>query len=108
MWVVICMAEVTAIGIYCNFWWTALPQWIPALGSLVCIMASNLFNVRMFGEFEFWFVLIKVITIIFIIIAGIAIIFFGVESGGYAIGLSNLYTLKGGFSLLEFQEFYRL
>ncbi|MDR3274624.1 MAG: amino acid permease [Endomicrobium sp.] len=97
MWVVTCMAEVTAIGIYCTFWWPELPQWIPALAALICIMTSNLFNVKTFGEFEFWFALIKIVTIIAIIAAGLAIIFFGFGSSSHSVGISNLYALRGGF-----------
>ncbi len=42
-------------------------------------MAANLFSVKAFGEFEFWFALIKVVTIILMIIAGFGLIFFGFE-----------------------------
>jgi AAT family amino acid transporter len=97
LWVVSCMTEITAIGIYCNFWWPELPQWIPGLLSLVFLMSTNLFSIEVFGEFEFWFALIKVVTIVFIIIAGIAIIFLGIGNGGKITGITNLYSLKGGF-----------
>ncbi|MDR1926582.1 MAG: amino acid permease, partial [Endomicrobium sp.] len=97
MWVITCMAEVTAIGIYCSFWWPELPQWIMALASLICILLMNLLSVKMFGEFEFWFSIIKVATIVGILIAGISIIFFGFGNNGHAVGISNLYALKGGF-----------
>jgi AAT family amino acid transporter len=95
MWTVIFMAEITAVGIYCNYWWPELPQWIPALLSLMCITATNLLNVKLFGEFEFWFALIKVITIIIIIITGLLVIFFGFNHN--PVGISNLFVLKGGF-----------
>jgi amino acid transporter, AAT family len=54
MWVVIAMAEVTAAGIYMQYWFPALPQWIPALVALVGLLAANLIAVGKFGEFEFW------------------------------------------------------
>lgn len=38
MWIMICMAQITSIGIYCNFWWPNLHQWIPALASLVWLL----------------------------------------------------------------------
>ncbi|MDR3281685.1 MAG: amino acid permease [Endomicrobium sp.] len=97
LWVVSCMTEITAIGIYCNFWWPELPQWIPGLLSLIFLMSTNLFSIKIFGEFEFWFALIKVVTIVFIIIGGIAIIFLGIGNGGKITGIANLYSLKGGF-----------
>ena len=53
-------------------------------------------SVKAFGEFEFWFAMIKVVTIILMIVAGFGLIFFGFGNGGNAIGLSNL-TEHGGF-----------
>ena len=46
---------------------------------------------KAFGEFEFWFALIKVVTIILMIIA-VLVIFFGFGNGGHAVGISNLWT----------------
>ncbi|WRN77516.1 amino acid permease [Staphylococcus aureus] len=60
------------------------------------INGSELFSVKAFGEFEFWFALIKVVTIILMIIAGFGLIFFGFGNGGHAVGISNLWT-NGGF-----------
>ena len=50
----------------------------------------------MFGELEFWFALIKVVTIILMIIAGLGVILFGFGNGGHAVGISNLWS-HGGF-----------
>ena len=44
-------------------------------------MAANLVSVKAFGEFEFWFALIKVVTIV-LIIAGLGLILFGIGNGG--------------------------
>ena len=96
MWVVTCMAEITAVGVYVTFWLPEVPQWIPALLALVAMTSVNLISVRLFGEFEFWFALIKVVTIIAMIIAGSAMMIFGIGNGGIAIGISNLWT-NGGF-----------
>lgn len=96
MWIVTCMAEVTAVGIYIRFWIPTLPQWIPALAAIVLMTAINLIAVKAYGEFEFWFALIKVVTIIAMIILGGAMIIFGLGNGGKPIGFSNLWT-HGGF-----------
>ena len=96
MWIVTCMAEITAVGVYVQFWLPEVPQWTPALLALVCMVATNLIAVKAFGELEFWFALIKVITILAMIIAGTAMIVFGIGNGGVAIGISNLWT-HGGF-----------
>ncbi|MDR1784387.1 MAG: amino acid permease [Endomicrobium sp.] len=95
LWTVSCMVQVTAIGIYCNFWWPELPRWIPALVALICITASNLLNVKNFGEIAFWSSIIKVITIVLIITVGTIILFLGLGNDGHAPGICNL--LKYGF-----------
>ncbi|WP_378955711.1 amino acid permease [Pelosinus sp. sgz500959] len=97
MWVVTCMAEITAVGVYFTYWVPEVPQWIPALLALVAMTSVNLISVRLFGEFEFWFALIKVVTILAMIVAGSAMILFGIGNGGIAIGISNLWSYGGFF-----------
>lgn len=57
----------------------------------------NIFNVKIFGEFEFWFAILKVAIIVAFILVVISVIAFGLGNGWKAIGISNLYKLKGGF-----------
>jgi amino acid transporter, AAT family len=96
MWVVVGMAEITVVGVYVNYWFPDIPQWLTALGVLVLITMINLANVKAFGEFEFWFAMVKVVAIIGMIILGLGIIFFGIGNGGQPIGFENLWT-HGGF-----------
>jgi amino acid transporter, AAT family len=96
MWVVMAMAELTAIGIYVRYWFPDIPQWLPALIALMALYGSNLLAVRVFGELEFWFALVKVITIVALIVAGLAVIVFHVGSFGATAGFGNL-TAHGGF-----------
>lgn len=96
MWVVTCMAEITAAGIYMTYWFPDTPQWAWALGALMMMTGVNLVSVKMYGEFEFWFAMIKVITILAMIFIGGAMILFGWGNGGVPIGFSNLYA-HGGF-----------
>lgn len=95
-WVVVGMSEVIAVGEYMNYWFPDLPQWIPGVIVVVLLAGANLVSVKAFGEFEFWFAMIKVVTIILMIVAGFGLIFFGLGNGGEAIGLSNLWA-HGGF-----------
>ncbi|MEB6202743.1 amino acid permease [Staphylococcus xylosus] len=95
-WVVVGMSEVIAVGEYMNYWFPDLPQWIPGVIVVVLLAGANLVSVKAFGEFEFWFAMIKVVTIILMIVAGFGLIFFGLGNGGEAIGLSNLWD-HGGF-----------
>lgn len=95
-WIVVGMSEVIAVGQYMQYWWPDLPTWIPGVIVVVTLAAANLASVKAFGEFEFWFAMIKVVTIILMIVAGFGLIFFGLGNGGNAIGLGNL-TEHGGF-----------
>jgi amino acid transporter, AAT family len=96
MWVVTAMAELTAIGIYVRFWFPHIPQWLPGLVALVALYGANQLAVRVFGELEFWFALVKVVTIIALIVGGLLVIFFHVGELGATASFSNLWT-HGGF-----------
>lgn len=96
MWVVTGMAEITAVAVYVHYWFPDVPQWIPALVTLAVLYLVNCVAVAVFGELEFWFALIKVVTIIAMIVIGLAIIFFGVTPLGPTASFSNLWT-HGGF-----------
>src|SRR5215472_8833931 len=95
-WVVTAMAELTAIGVYVRFWFPAVPQWLPGLVALFLLYGSNLLAVRMFGELEFWFALIKVVTIVGLIVSGLAVILFHVGDLGASASFANLWS-HGGF-----------
>ena len=97
LWVVTGMAELTAIGMYVHYWLPHVPQWIPALAALVILTGINLIAVKLFGEFEFWFALIKIVTIVGMIILGLAIIMFGFTDLGPTASFSNLWS-HGGFA----------
>jgi amino acid transporter, AAT family len=95
-WIIVGMSEIIAVGAYMKYWFPDLPAWIPGIIAMVILGTANLISVKAFGEFEFWFAAIKIVTIIIMIIVGIGLIFFGFGNKGVAIGLSNLWT-HGGF-----------
>src|SRR5579864_3068865 len=95
MWVVTAMAELTAIGIYVHFWLPDLPQWVPGLCALGILYGTNLLAVRIYGELEFWFALLKVVTIVTLIVSGLAVIFFKLGALGPTASFSNLWTHRG-------------
>jgi AAT family amino acid transporter len=96
LWLVTCIAEITAVGIYMGLWFPDVPRWIWALAALGAMGSINLLAVKAYGEFEFWFALIKVVTIVLMIIGGTGMIVFGLGNDGVAIGISNLWV-NGGF-----------
>ncbi|HML34499.1 MULTISPECIES: amino acid permease [Sporomusa] len=95
-YIIVSMAELTAIGIYINFWWPDVPHWLSALVCLIIITLLNLIEVKMYGELEFWFAIIKVVAIIGMIVLGIMMIFTGIGVGGTPLGFENLWA-HGGF-----------
>lgn len=93
--VVVCIADVTAFGIYMRVWFPFVDQWIWALAVILLIGGINLFHVKAFGEMEFWLCLVKVLAIIAMIVGGGILLLIG-SNLGHPIGISNLWT-NGGF-----------
>jgi AAT family amino acid transporter len=91
------IAESTAVGIYMKDWFPELPQWIWAFASVAMIGGLNLMAVKVYGEMEFWFALIKVLTVVLMILGGLGIIWLGWGNGGKPVGISNLWTHGGWF-----------
>lgn len=96
LWIVTGMAEITAVGIYMEYWFPETPRWIWALAALVIMASVNFLAVKAYGELEFWFALIKIVTIVAMIVSGAGMIFFGLGNGGIATGIQNLWE-NGGF-----------
>jgi AAT family amino acid transporter len=96
MWLVTCIAEITAVGIYMGIWFPTVPQWIWALAALAAMSAVNLAAVKAYGEFEYWFAMVKVVTIVMMIVGGSAMIMCGLGNHGVATGIHNLWS-NGGF-----------
>jgi AAT family amino acid transporter len=95
-WTIIAIAEVTAVGIYMQYWFPGSSQWLWAFSAIAIMGTVNLFTARVFGEFEFWFALIKVAAILIMIALGLFVITLGFPGEWKPVGLSNL-TQIGGF-----------
>lgn len=95
--IVVCLADVTALGVYMGFWFPDVPRWIWVLGALFVIGTVNLLSVRIFGEVEFWFSLVKIAAIVAMILGGTAILVFGFGTHSPDIGVSNLWAHGGWF-----------
>lgn len=96
--IVVALADVTAFAVYMGFWFPDTPRWIWVVAVILFIAAINTRNIKVFGELEFWFSLIKVTAIIAMIVGGIVIMVLGMQvSGGGATGPQNLWD-HGGFA----------
>lgn len=94
LYILVSMAELTAIGKYINYWWPDIPLWASSLFFFVAITALNLGSVKLFGEAEFWFSIIKVVAIVGMIVFGTYLLITG--TGGEQASITNL-TNNGGF-----------
>lgn len=94
LYVLVAMAELSAVGIYMQYWWPGLPTWVSAAVFFLLINAINLANVKLYGEMEFWFAIIKVIAIVAMIVFGAWLLLSG--RGGPEASVSNLWA-QGGF-----------
>ena len=107
-WIMVAMADIIAVGMYMQYWFD-IPQWIPSLLSLLVLLGLNLLTVKLFGELEFWFSLIKVVTIILLIIVGVVLLLIGFQTNSGTVSLSNIWSHGGMFPngisgfLLSFQ-----
>ncbi|MER8102745.1 amino acid permease [Kitasatospora sp. NPDC094016] len=95
-WVVTGMAETTAAAVYVRFWAPDIPQWASALTFLVILYAANLISVKLFGEIEFWFSMVKVTAIIGMILIGIGVLTLGFSKAGDTASITHLWQ-DGGF-----------
>jgi len=94
MYVLVSLAELTALGIYMQYWFPELPTWVSALGFFVLVNLLSLLNVKAFGELEFWFAVIKVAAVVGMIVFGLYLLIGG--GAGPEAGVSNLWR-HGGF-----------
>lgn len=91
------IADITAIALYAHYWsfFAPLPQWVLALIALAVVLSLNLVSVRIFGEMEFWFALIKVATLVVFMVIGIVLVITQHGIGGTSAG-PQLLTDHGG------------
>jgi len=81
-WAMTSIVDVTAAALYVKFWaqyWPplqAVPQWVIALVALVVVLSLNLVSVKLFGEMEFWFAMIKVTALVLFLVIGTCVIVF--------------------------------
>src|SRR3984893_13311371 len=86
-------SEVVAASIYCKHWFPNVPSWMWIAGFSAALVYVNARSVASFGAFEYWFAMIKVLTIAVFLILGAALL---LGFGFPRIGIAN-YTGHGGF-----------
>jgi AAT family amino acid transporter len=94
-WVIVTIVELLAAGSFLQFWLPHQPLWLLSSICAAVIVGINLFQVKYYGELEFWFAAIKIIALIAFIVLGVLLLF-GMLPGTDSNSLSN-YTVHGGF-----------
>ncbi|WP_174492975.1 amino acid permease [Acinetobacter sp. Marseille-Q1623] len=95
LYVLVSMAELSAIGTFIHFWWPEIPTWLTALFFFILINGINLIDVKFFGESEFLFSMIKIIAILSMIGFGAYLLLSG--QAGPQASVSNLWQFGGFF-----------
>lgn len=95
-YIVVGISEVVATTEYLRFWWKGTSDWATGVIIILFLLVANLASAKAYATLEFWFAMIKVVTIILMILLGFAVILFGFGNGGHPVGFSNLWS-HGGF-----------
>lgn len=103
-YIIVCMLELTATGIFMDYWFPNSYHWIITLVVMTLFTGINLLNVKFFGEFEFWFAGIKVLTVICLILFGVYILGFSPKDNQGVSNIANLWV-NGGFFANGMQGF---
>lgn len=92
---VVAIADMTAVATYMGLWFPDVPGWVWMAGAVGLIGALNLMAVRVFGEMEFWFSLIKIVAILALVVGGVVLVLWGREVGGTTPDVANLWEHGG-------------
>jgi L-asparagine permease len=96
-WALTGIAELSAIGVYVQYWLPDMPKWGTVLIALAVVLAINLMSAKAFGEFEFWAAIAKVGAIVIFLVVGIIVVVGRVHIGQHKAGIQNLTDNPGGF-----------
>lgn len=90
------MAEITAVSNYVQLWFPNWPAWQIQIIFLALLSCVNLIAVKVFGEVEFWFGMIKIVTILALIVTGIFMVTTNFETPA---GHASLTNITNGFQM---------
>ncbi|MCR8868813.1 amino acid permease [Peribacillus frigoritolerans] len=96
-WAITIAAELAAVVLIMKFWFPDSPSFIWSAIALITMFLINYMSVKGFGETEFWFAMIKVVTVVIFLITGVLIIL-GIMGGNDPIGFSNFTMGEGPFN----------
>ena len=86
-WAMTLVADATAVAIYIKWfsqyftWLEAVPQWVLAIFVVGFVLGFNMLSVKIFGELEYWFSMIKIVALALFMIIAIGVVVFGHPNG---------------------------
>ncbi|WP_182004265.1 amino acid permease [Acinetobacter lactucae] len=95
-WVLVIPIEAIAGAEILHAWFPQISSAVYAFAFIILLSLANFFSTKSFGEFEFWFALIKVIAIVVFIIIGAMAVFGMWPLAKNVSGVGNLFS-NGGF-----------
>ncbi|APT14632.1 amino acid permease [Lactobacillus jensenii] len=95
-YIVVGISEVVAATEYLKFWWPKTPALLVGIIIIGFLLLANLASAKAYASLEFWFSMIKVVTIVLMIIVGLLVILLGLGNNWKPVGFSNLWS-HGGF-----------
>ncbi|AJB49815.1 MULTISPECIES: amino acid permease [Acinetobacter] len=103
-WVLVGIADLSAVINYLSFWlpegasFSPMQQAMISAGCVLFVLSLNLLTVKLFGEVEFWFALIKILAIIGLIgVGGYMILTHFQAPHGDVVSISNVWSHGGIF-----------
>lgn len=97
-WSVAVVGDAVVVGGFFQYWFPGVPAWMPAVGMLLTLFALNVLTVRLFGEVEFWFAIIKIVAVVTLISVSLVLIASSfVSPTGVTASLSHLLDKQAAF-----------
>ncbi|MDO4912637.1 MAG: amino acid permease [Lactobacillus sp.] len=97
-WLTVAMAELTAVGIYFKYWFPSVKPWIPGLIALLVLLAINVMSARFFGNLEFSFAIIKIVTVVAFVLLIVGLMLAGTHTKFGEISFAKLFDEGGMFA----------
>ncbi|MEQ4618442.1 MAG: amino acid permease [Corticimicrobacter sp.] len=94
-WSVAVVGDVVVVAGFVQYWFPDMPAWVPAFFTMLLLIGLNLLAVRIFGEVEFWFAIIKIVAIVALIVTALVMIAVSFQSPNGVVASFSHLTEKG-------------
>lgn len=96
-WAITIAAEIAAVTLIMKYWFPNSSSALWTILFIIVVLSFNLLSVKAYGESEYWFAMIKVVTVIIFIITSFLMIF-GLIGGQDPVGFENFFAGDAPFN----------